>query len=203
VAIALMRCEQGGLLASVPICGKTLGPELPRGCSTRGPEEEEGLTKGTDFGCENIANVAVDNDAGRRGGGFMVAVCAIALLIGLSGCTYNPLLGKWKIDQRTKETYVSYVDPLSTNIKKHTGNDTIEFRNDTIVVSGGPNAVTEDGIHYQITELEGANGTEVKIYQPRKDDPNNYDIDVLRVTPDGKSAHLETPSETAELKRVE
>jgi hypothetical protein len=133
----------------------------------------------------------------------LTAACALALLMGLSGCTYNPLLGKWKIDQRTKETYVTYVDPLSSNIKKKTGNDTIEFAKDSIIVSGGPNAVTEDAIHYQITELEGGAGTEVKIYQPRKDDPNNYDIDVLRVAPDGKSAHLETPSEIVELKRIE
>ena len=167
------------------------------------PEEEEGLIKGTDFGCEKIAQVAVENDVEREGGRYLVAVCAMALLFGLSGCTYNPLLGKWKIDHRTKETYVSYVDPLSTNIKKQTGNDMIEFDKNSIVISGGPNAVTEDGIHYQITELEGGAGTEVKIYQPRKDDPNNYDIDVLRVAPDGKSAHLETPSETAELKRIE
>ncbi len=143
------------------------------------------------------------NVVGRYRGRLFVAMCAMALLIGLSGCTYNPLLGKWKIDQRTKETYVSYVDPLSSNIKKQTGNDTIEFTKNSIVVSGGPNAVTEDGIHYQITELEGGAGTEVKIYQPRKDDPNNYDIDTSRVTPDGKSAHLETPSEIVELKRIE
>lgn len=130
-------------------------------------------------------------------------VCAVALLAGLWGCTYNPLLGKWKIDQRTKETDVTYVDPLSHNIKKKTGNDTIEFEKNSIVVSGGAQPVTEDGIHYQITELEGSAGTEVKIYQPRKDDPNNYDIDVLRVAPDGKSAHLETPSEIVELKRID
>ncbi|HEY2106168.1 MAG TPA: hypothetical protein VGH29_10320, partial [Candidatus Binataceae bacterium] len=142
---------------------------LRGGAMTR-PEEEEGLSKGTDFGCGKIAKVA--------------ALCAPALLFGLSGCTYNPLLGKWKIDQRTKETYVSYVDPLSTNIKKQTGNDTLEFAKDSIVISGGPNAVTEGGIHYQVTELEGGNGTEVKIYQPRKDNPDNPDIDVLRVAPD-------------------
>jgi hypothetical protein len=138
-----------------------------------------------------------------NGGRFLLALSAAALMIGLSGCTYNPLLGKWKIDQRTKETDVSYVDPLSTHIKKQSGNDTIEFAKNSIVVSGGANSATEDGIHYQITELEGAGGTEVKIYQPRKDDPNNYDIDVSRVAPDGKSAHLETPSETVELKRIE
>ena len=130
-------------------------------------------------------------------------ICAAALLVVLSGCTYDPLLGKWKIDQRTKETDVTYLDPLSHNIKKHTGNDTIEFLKDSIVVSGGLQPVTEDGINYQITELEGAAGTEVKIYQPRKDDPSNYDIDLSRVAPDGKSAHLETPSEVVELKRID
>lgn len=160
------------------------------------------MAKGSDVGCEILANVTAIED-GRGGGRLIAAMCAIALLMGVSGCTYNPLLGKWKIDQRTKETYVSYVDPLSSNIKKQTGNDTLEFTKNSIVVSGGPNAVTEDGIHYQITELEGGAGTEVKIYQPRKDDPNNYDIDTSRVTPDGKSAHLETPSEIVELKRIE
>jgi len=163
------------------------------------PEEEERLAKGTESGCRK--RVVANN--GGSGGCWMMAVGAIALLMGLSGCTYNPVLGKWKIDQRTKETYVSYVDPLSSNIRKQTGNDTIEFSKDSLVVSGGPNAVTEEGIHYQVTELEGSGGTEVKIYQPRKDDPNNYDIDVSRVAPDGKSAHLETPSEIVELKRIE
>ena len=162
------------------------------------------MTIGTDFGWSGIAKLGTVEGARQGCSGFIGLRLAGAamLLIGMSGCTYNPLLGKWKIDQRVKETYVSYVDPLSTNIKKQTGNDTIEFDKNSIVVSGG-NPVTEDGIHYQVTELAGGNGTEVKIYQPRKDDPNNYDIDLLRVAPDGKTAHLETPSETAELKRIE
>src|SRR5262249_55566225 len=105
-------------------------------------------------------------------------------------------------DQRSKETYVSYVDPISSHIKKQTGNDTLEFRKDSVVISGGAKPMTETGIHYQITELEGSAGTEVKIYQPRKNHPNNNDIDTSRVTPDGKSAHLETPSEIVELKKI-
>ncbi len=165
------------------------------------PEEEDGLAKGTDIGCGRIANAATRNR--RTAGGLIAAACAAALLMGLSGCTYNPLLGKWRIDQRTKETYVSYVDPLSSHIRKQTGNDTIQFDKNSITISGGANPFTEDGIHYQVTELPGAEGTEVKIYQPRKDDPNNYDIDTSRVAPDGKSAHLETPSEVVELKRIE
>jgi hypothetical protein len=124
-------------------------------------------------------------------------------LLALSGCTYNPALGKWKIEQRTKETDVTYVDPLSSYIKKHTGNDTIEFLKDSLVVSGGGKDIVEESIQYRIQELEGTGGTEVRIAQPRKDDPNNYDIDVFRVNPDGKSAHLETPSEIVELKRIE
>ncbi len=160
------------------------------------------MTNGTGFGSPMVPN-GFDDKGARTRGRWTLHVCAAALLVALSGCTYNPLLGKWKIDQRTKETDVTYLDPLSHNIKKHTGNDTIEFLKDSIVISGGPQAVTEDGIHYQITELEGAAGTEVKIYQPRKDDPNNYDIDESRVAPDGKSAHLETPSEVVELKRID
>jgi hypothetical protein len=157
----------------------------------------------TELSWGKLANVAArkrDENGRRR---WLVAACVVGLLMGLSGCTYNPLLGKWKIDQRSKETYVTYVDPLSSNIKKKTGNDTIEFAKDSVAISGGANAVTENSIHYQVTELEGGAGTEVKIYQPRKDDPNNYDIDVTRVAPDGKSAHLETPSEIVELKRIE
>ena len=127
----------------------------------------------------------------------------IALMLFLAGCTHNPLLGKWTITSRDKEADASFLDELTQSVRTSTGATTIEFLKDSIVISGGPQSVTEDGIHYQITELEGANGTEVKIYQPRKDDPNNYDIDLSRVAPDGKSAHLETPSETVELKRIE
>ena len=153
------------------------------------------------LGSAAIANVAL-NCAGGRGLWIMQA-CGLGLLITLCGCTYNPALGKWKIDQRTKETYVSYVDPLSSNIKKQTGNDTIEFLKDSIVVSGGGKDVVESGIQYRTQELEGQGGTEVRIFQPRKDSSGEFDIDVLRVNPDGKSSHLETPSEIVELKRLD
>lgn len=161
------------------------------------------MAKATGFGSARIREGVGDIGCGRARGRRMLWGCAAALLLGLSGCTYNPALGKWKIDQRTKETDVSYVDPLSTNIKKQTGNDTIELLKDSIVVSGGGKDIVENSIQYRIQELEGAGGTEVRIAQPRKDDPNNYDIDVFRVSPDGKSAHLETPSEIVELKRID
>ncbi len=138
----------------------------------------------------------------RRRNRVLLTISIVALMIGASGCTYNPLIGKWQIDHRNKETYVSYVDPLSSHIKKQTGNTMIEFRKDSFEVSGGSKPATEQDIHYQVTELPGGEGTEVKIYQPRKDDPNNYDIDTARVSPDGKSAHLETPSEMVDLKRI-
>jgi hypothetical protein len=180
---------------------KPLGPDA----AARRPHHRAGggrrLLKGTDFG-RGIAENLVER-GGVCGGRRMLVLSAAAILIGLSGCTYNPLLGKWKIDQRSKETYVSYVDPISSHIRKQTGNDTIEFRQNSVVISGGAKPMTEDGIHYQVTELEGSAGTEVKVYQPRKDDPNNYDIDTTRVTPDGKSAHLETPSEVVDLKKIE
>jgi hypothetical protein len=98
---------------------------------------------------------------------------------------------------------VTYVDPLSKHIKKETGNTIIEFGQNSIAVSGGSKPATEDNIHYQVTQLPGGEGDEVKIYQPRKDDPNNYDIDTARVSPDGKTAHLETPSEMVDLKKIE
>jgi hypothetical protein len=209
VSIALVRRERKALGKRADLWKKLLGPNArgaipqPSGSMTR-REEEEGLLYRTD-NCRKIAMVAAGNDAhdAHGCGRWLVMVSAMALLMGVSGCTYNPLLGKWKIDQRTKETYVTYVDPLSSNIKKQTGNDTLEFNKDSITISGGSKPVTEEDIHYQVTELAGGAGTEVKIYQPRKDDPNNYDIDVFRVAPDGKTAHLETPSEVAELKRIE
>jgi len=161
------------------------------------------LAKGTGFGSRIAPPQVIDLTNRRRRGLRLLGVGLVGLFIGLSGCTYNPSLGKWKIDQRTKETYVSYVDPLSSNIRKKTGHDTIEFRKDSIVISGGPKEAVETGIQYRIQELEGQAGTEVRVFQPRKDDSSQFDIDVLRVTPDGKSAHLETPSEIVELKRIE
>jgi len=141
--------------------------------------------------------------AHRRRHRWMLAAGALALIVGASGCTYNPLIGKWQIDHRSKETYVTYVDPLSKHIKKETGNTIIEFGQNSIAVSGGSKPATEDNIHYQVTQLPGGEGDEVKIYQPRKDDPSNYDIDTARVSPDGKTAHLETPSEMVDLKKIE
>lgn len=140
--------------------------------------------------------------ARRRRDRVLLTIAALAVMAGASGCTYNPLIGKWQIDHRTKETYVSYVDPLSKHIKKETGNTTIVFSQNSLEVSGGSKPATEQGIHYQVTELPGGEGNEVKIYQPRKDEPNNYDIDTARVSPDGKSAHLETPSEMVDLKKI-
>src|SRR5690348_17130236 len=98
-------------------------------------------------------------DGGRADGRRIIRACAAVLLLALSGCTYNPALGKWKIDQRTKETDVTYVDPLSSYIKKHTGNDTIEFLKDSLVVSGGGKDIVEDSIQYRTQELEGTGGT--------------------------------------------
>ncbi len=132
----------------------------------------------------------------------MLLIGAIALLLGTSGCTYNPIIGKWEIVNRSKETYASYVDPLSQHIKKQTGNTTIVFAQNSFEVTGGSSPATEQGIHYQVTELPGGEGNEVKIYQPRKDEPNNYDIDTARVSPDGKSAHLETPNTIVDLKKI-
>jgi hypothetical protein len=177
---------------------KLLGLRRPRRGLSHVREEEDGLAKGIGFG-SRISRARVGSIKSAHA---WWLVCAAAMVVALSGCTYNPGLGKWKIDQRTKETYESYVDPLSSHIKKHTGNDTIELLKDSIVVSGGGKDIVETGIEYRIQELEEG-GTEVKIYQPRKDQPGQYDIDLFRVSSDGKSAHLETPSEIVELKRIE
>src|SRR5277367_7157147 len=101
----------------------------------------------------------------------------LALMLALAGCTHNPLLGKWTITSRDKEAEASYLDELTTNVRTSTGATTIEFQQDSIVTSGGPQDHTITGVTYIINELEGG-ATDVQIVQARKSDPDNNDVDI-------------------------
>jgi hypothetical protein len=126
----------------------------------------------------------------------------MTLMLALAGCTHNPLLGKWSIASRDKEIDTSYIDELTANVKTSTGATSIEFRKDSILISGGPKEHTETGVTYFIQELEGG-GTEVQVLQARKGEPNNNDVDVCHIDPTGNSAQLESRSELLHLIRVE
>jgi hypothetical protein len=125
----------------------------------------------------------------------------VALMLALAGCTHNPLLGKWTIASRDKETDASYLDELTTNVKTSTGATTIEFLKDSIVTSGGPQEHTITGVSYIINELEGGT-TDVQIVQARKTDPDNNDVDVCHIDKSGNAAQLESRNEILHLTRT-
>jgi hypothetical protein len=127
------------------------------------------------------------------------AIAVLALMI--AGCTHNPLLGKWSIASREKEVDASYLDELTSNVRRSTGATTIEFRKDSILISGGPQEHTETGIRYIITELEGG-ATDVQIVQRRKSDPNSDDVDVCHIDSKGDAASLESRNEILHLTRI-
>lgn len=134
--------------------------------------------------------------------GKAVRTCATLLfMIALAGCTYNPLLGKWSIKSHDKEADATFVDELTANTRTSTGATTIDFRKDSIVISGGPQEHTETGIKYVIQELEGG-ATQVSIVQARKGDPDNNDVDVCHVDSTGNSAVLESRNQTLRLTRA-
>jgi hypothetical protein len=130
-----------------------------------------------------------------RTGAMMMVMLAIA------GCTHNPMLGKWTIASREKEADASYLDELTTNVRKSTGATTIEFLKDSIVTSGGPQDHTITGVTYIITELEGG-ATDVQIVQKRKSDPDNNDVDVCHIDKTGNTAQLESRNEVLGLTRA-
>ncbi len=125
----------------------------------------------------------------------------ITLMLALAGCTHNPMLGKWTIASRDKEADASYLDELTTNVRKSTGATTIEFLKDSIVTSGGPQDHTITGVTYIITELEGG-ATDVQIVQARKSDPDNNDVDVCHIDKTGNTAQLESRTEVLGLTRA-
>ena len=135
----------------------------------------------------------------RTGKALRATVIAI-LILGVAGCTQNPLLGKWSIKSRDKEAEANFVDELTSNLKKPSGATTVEFRKDSILISGGPQEHTVNGVSYIIQELEGG-ATTVQIVQPRKSDPDNNDVDVCHVDPTGNNAQLESRDTVIQLTR--
>jgi hypothetical protein len=124
-----------------------------------------------------------------------------ALMLALAGCTHNPLLGKWSISSREKEVGASYIDELTSNVKASTGATTIEFRKDSILISGGPQQHAETDVTYSIQELEGG-ATEVRVLQTGRGDPDNNDVDVCHIDPTGNTAQLESRNELLHLTRA-
>jgi hypothetical protein len=136
----------------------------------------------------------------RTGKALRAALITI-LILGAAGCTHNPLLGKWSIKSRDREAEATFVDQLTSILKKSSGATTVEFRKDSILVSGGPQDHTVNGVSYIIQELEGG-ATTVQIMQPRKSDPDNNDVDVCHVDPTGNSAQLESRNTVIQLTRA-
>ncbi len=118
----------------------------------------------------------------------------------LAGCGHNPALGKWNIGKREKEIVSSDVDELSHNIRSSTGATTIEFRKNSIIITGGSQDRVETNIDYSVQELESG-AADVRILQPRKGD-TSADIDFLHIAPDGKTATIESRSEVVDLTRA-
>ena len=118
----------------------------------------------------------------------------------LAGCGGNPASGTWTIGQRQKELEATYLDELTTNIRKSTGATQIEFQKDSIVISGGAQPHTETGVIYSVDELPGG-AVDIRILQPRAGDTTK-DVDILHIDKTGNSAQLETPTELVDLTRA-
>jgi len=136
----------------------------------------------------------------RPGGWGLWPCAALILMFAVAGCTHNPMLGKWKIGKREKEVETTDIDELTSNIKTSSGATGIEFRKNSIVITGGAQNHVETGIDYSVQELEGG-ATDVRILQPAKGD-TSADIDMLHIAPDGNSAQLESRSELVDLTRA-
>lgn len=128
--------------------------------------------------------------------------CGILVVaLTLVGCGHNPALGKWSIGKREKEVETSDLDELTHDIRTSTGATTIEFRKDSIAISGGAANQTETNIDYSVGGMDGG-ATNVRILQSRKGD-TSADIDTLHIAPDGKTATLESRTEVVDLTRIQ
>lgn len=125
-------------------------------------------------------------------------IMIVALM--LVGCGHNPAIGKWSIGKREKEIETSDLDELTHDIRTATGATTIEFRKDSIVISGGSADQTEHNIDYSVGGMDSG-ATNVRILQSRKGD-TSADIDMLHIAPDGKTATLESRTEVVDLTRA-
>jgi archaellin len=128
-----------------------------------------------------------------------IVACALAVAFAAAGCSGNPIVGKWKIGKREKEMEATYVDELTTNIRPITGASQIEFRKDSIAVTGGPKDHLIENVQYSVQELPGG-AVDVRILQPRPGDTSR-DIDVLHIDASGNNAQLESPTELIDLAR--
>lgn len=137
--------------------------------------------------------------ASVRRSGFAVALLALAMLG--TGCSRNPIVGKWNIAQREKEAETSFVDELVQNSKSSTGATTLEFRPDSILITGSSAPHLETGVKYYVNSLEGG-GFEVRIMQQHGGDPDNNDVDTLHIEPDGNTARLESRNAVYHLSRI-
>jgi hypothetical protein len=124
----------------------------------------------------------------------------MALVLAVFGCAPNPLLGKWQIAQRQKEAEATYIDELTSNIRTSTGATQIEFRKDSILITGGTQNHEETGVEYSIQELPSG-AIDVRILQPRPGDTVR-DIDLAHVDSSGNSAQLESTTEIVNLTRL-
>jgi hypothetical protein len=140
------------------------------------------------------------SDSHRRRRGCLLPYAAFTLLFAIAGCAHNPALGKWNIGKREKEVVASDVDELTHNIRTSTGATSIEFRKNSILISGGAQDHVESGVQYSVQQLEGG-AIDVRILQPRKGD-SSADIDVLHIASDGNTAQLESRTELVDLTRA-
>jgi hypothetical protein len=131
---------------------------------------------------------------GWRLAGFIIASLTIV------GCSNNPILGKWNIDKREKEMRTSYMDELTTNVQSSSGATQIEFRKDSILITGGPNQHLETGVTYSVQELESG-AVDVRILQQRPG-ATSADIDFFHIAAGGNTAQLESRTELIDLSRA-
>ncbi len=129
------------------------------------------------------------------------AATVVLVTLLAAGCTHNPMLGKWSITKREKETPASYLDELTTNVQSSSGATEIDFQKDSIVITSASSRHEETGVEYSIQELEGG-ATDVRILQPRKGDTVK-DIDVCHIDSSGQRAQLESATEVVDLARIE
>jgi hypothetical protein len=141
------------------------------------------------------------NLATARRCGVVIVIVALAALA--AGCSRNsnPILGKWSIAQREKELDTSFVDELIQNSKSSTGATTLEFRPDSILITGSAPEHLETGVKYYVTPLEGG-AFDVRIMQKQGGDPDNNDVDLCHIEPDGKTARLESRNAVYRLSRL-
>lgn len=147
-----------------------------------------------------VANCSLEPDRHAAGHGSMGRCLGgvLVLSLALAGCGYNPALGKWNITKSEEEVEATTADEL-TVIRNSTGATAIEFRKDSILVTGGLKDRSESPVVYSVQPLKSG-ATTVQILQGKSD--TNHDIDVMMISPDGNRARLESRTELVDLTRA-